>query len=141
MNIMRLRMSDKEYNQLKKKINLILSKWVRPMGIGWYSVSYIWARDKDGDTAARVDYSLWMYKKFSITFFMHTLNDLDDKTLEDSIVHELCHILLAPLANNMSLVDTGDEKYRTDLIEQTTEIVKDSMFWVRAAGKRDKNAN
>jgi len=132
-------MTDKEYNQLRKKILKILDKWVRPMGLGWYSISYTWKREHpDNGIGASTEYDLWMYKKITINFDMPILSTISGKELENTVVHELCHILTAPLANNMHLADSEDEKYRRDLIEQTTESLCDCIKWVRQTGKKDK---
>lgn len=132
-------MNDKQYNQLRNKILKLLDKWVKPMGLGWYSILYVWKRDKPDDgVGATTDYSLWMYKKITISFNMPILLEVTDKELESTVTHELCHILVAPLANNMRLADTEDEKYRTDLIEQVTESLNDTLRWVRQAGSKDK---
>ena len=125
-------MTDKEYNVQKKRIEKYINKWQGPMGLKWFSIQSAYCREhRDGlecDICADTEV-LWEYRKAVITYYIPKIETITDGQLEDVIVHELCHVLLGGLKRD----DTPRE-----VLEYTTQLVADSMQWVRAAGKRDK---
>lgn len=126
-------MTDKEYRKQKKRVQKYLDKWVQPMGLKWFTIDIEWSREKREGCSAETQFSNWAYRKFRIVFYLpHILDCKNDSEVEDIIVHELCHILTAPMANNMRNSD-DEEKYRSDLIEQTTETIAQAFIWVRQA--------
>ena len=133
-------MNDKAYNEHKARIQKLLTRWVTPMGLNWFKVDVTWDRSyaKDG-SAAITDMSNWKYRDFGITFYMPTCADMNDEELEKLVVHELCHVLLAPISCNMEGTDDNDH-YRRDIMELNTEIVASAFLWVRHAGTDDQKA-
>lgn len=126
-------MNDKDYAKQKKRIKKLVEKWHDPMGMGWFHIDMNWDRARKDDvpnTAART-VSSWQYRNADITWYLPACADNDDDFMENIVVHEFVHILIAPLA----LVDK-----ETDLPlqhEYATECVARAMRWVREAGAKD----
>lgn len=115
-------MTDKEYKATKVRIQKMLKKW-RPAGFGWFHISYSYEREHDENPrlAAKCDVD-WQYKSAHITFFAPVMSELDDERLENTVVHELCHVLISPIQ------DFSDENTR-QMTEYTTSLVADSLIW------------
>lgn len=98
----------------RRTIRLIrryLKKW-RDAGFGWWKidVNYDYDRDeRNRDCAARCKVN-WEYRDVSLTFFLPALRGSADEEIENCVLHELCHILVAPL-----------EDYSSDEAKQITE--------------------
>ncbi len=134
-------MTDKDFNLQRKRVKKILHKWINQMGMKWFHFDIEYFRVYDETSrgcAAKAIYDRWMYRDFELHFFLPAIDDLkDDDDVERVIIHELTHCLTAPLACNMQGTDTND-KYRRDLIEQTTEIITAAFDWTYRAGKDSK---
>lgn len=126
-------MTDKEYREQKKRVKKYIDKWFKTLGLGWFSVDMEWSRERDGETAART-LSSWQYKNATITWFLPLLAQHDDDTVERTVVHEFCHILLSALAQNQS---DSNEGLANQINEYTTEVVASAMIWARMAGWED----
>lgn len=125
-------MTDKEYQEQKKRIKKYIDKWFQAMGLGWFKVDMEWSRERDLDnpqTAARTT-TRWQYRHAVITWYVPALVDNDDEYLEGIVVHEFVHILVAPLL----AVDSQDDLPLQH--EYATECIARSMMWVREAGEK-----
>lgn len=127
-------MTDAEYKVEKARVQKYLDKWFKTMGLGWFRVDMEWSREHDGETAART-YSSWQYKTATITWFLPHLANQDDDKVEATVVHELVHVLLSGIAQNM--VD-DDETLSNQINEYTTELVTSALLWTREAGRDDQ---
>lgn len=133
-------MTDKEYHAQKKRVQKYIDRWFKTLGLGWFKVSMEWTREfceHNKDTAAST-YSSWQYKSATITWYLPKLLLAEDSDIEDTVVHEFCHILLSGLAQNAEDVD-GD--YARQVNEYTTELVARAVMWARTAGSEDKKPN
>lgn len=129
-------MTDKEYRTIKKRCKKILDKWCKTIGMGWYDLQIIWKRDFDDEVPncdAKTN-ALWQYRKAYLTLYLSKLINDTDEVIEDTIVHELCHILTNPTWN---LIDNPTTE-QIKINEFTTEQIKNALIWVRKAGKNDK---
>lgn len=125
-------MSDKEFSKQKKRVQKYIDKWFETMGLGWFKVKFEWSREPDGEVAGRT-WSMWQYKQATITWFLPHLAECDDETIESTVVHEFCHILLSGLAQNQ---DNLNDELTNQINEYTTEIVARAMMWAREAGEK-----
>lgn len=95
-------MTDQEYDVAKKRFEKFAEKWHPLMQMGWYTIRYEYLRDyfeDDVDTVAICRPS-WIYRKASITVSMRKVHDLDDEQLENCVIHEFAHIVLAPVTQD-----------------------------------------
>lgn len=111
------------------------------MGLGWIKID-VWymraEREKYPSTGATTRMDRWPYHEFEITWYMPPLSDLKDDELEEVVVHELCHILLAPLSI-IKESDAADKE--ADIMEWTTTLVQKAMMWVREEDKPKKKGS
>lgn len=94
-------MNDKQYELLQKRIQKVLDKWMPILGLDKERIRFKYIREFNTDkyTVAQC-YPLWQYKSHTIEFFMPSVNEATEDELEEDIVHELCHILIAPATGN-----------------------------------------
>lgn len=92
-------MTDKEYKDLKKRIEKLVKKWRGLLWLNNYRIHNIWARVPKGDNpnCAATTEMRWEYLEADFTWYMPNLLELSDDELEDCVIHEFCHILIAPL--------------------------------------------
>lgn len=138
-------MKDKEYRDQKKRIQKLIDKWVRPIGLGWWSLKYHWVRGEFDPTeptpyapftgennkyvyimSVSTDY---FYQTANLTFYLQTLLEYpDDEEVEKFFVHELMHIFLKPLQSKQK---AGEE-------ELVATQLANAMIWSREAGEKKK---
>lgn len=127
-------MNDKDFAQQKKRVQKYVDKWFKTLGLGWFTINFEWSREPDsseGGTAGRT-YSQWQYRSATITFFLPVLAQHDDDTVERTVVHEMVHVLLSGIAQNMV---HDDETLSNQVNEYTTETVTAAIMWARTAGE------
>lgn len=130
-------MNDKEYAQQKKRVQRLIDKWFKPLGLEWFVVTMDWERERDRDnpdTAAKTT-THWQYRQAWIKWFVPALVDNDDDFLEGIVVHEFTHILLSPLC----LIDREEDLPLQH--EYATECVARAIQWARKAGQDDKKVS
>jgi hypothetical protein len=128
-------MTDKEYNELKRKLSKIVRVWSHKMGLGWYriDIKYVndFAYDKNTDTrdVAATTKSDWQYRQALITFYMPKLAPSTDEELIETVVHELAHVLISPIE------DFTDDSV-SQMTEYTTTCVANALLWVHKGVKK-----
>lgn len=115
-------MTDKEYNKHKKRILDLADKWIGPSGFKWWQINIEYSRQPDGDDTTAITHVRWPYHKADIIFYMSVVAETDDKELENVFVHELAHLLIAPVIDE----DTDQEKH-----EYATECIAKALIWTK----------
>lgn len=111
-------MTDQDYENAKKRFEIYAEKWHPLMQMGWYTIKYEYLRDffdDDVDTIATCKPS-WVYRRAMICVSMRKVHELSNEELENAVVHEFCHIVLAPATQDQP------EGWH-EQIEYTTETV------------------
>lgn len=126
-------MIDKEYRIQKKRIIKIWDKWYKTLGMHWWRVDRYWERDycEDSSSTLMITNSNWEYRTGSIRIYVPSCAEITDEHLEESMVHEFVHILMAPLQ------DLRDDQAR-QITEHTVVTLARSIIWSREAGNKDK---
>lgn len=135
-------LDDARFKKEKERVRKLITKWQGPMGLRWFKVDLEFTRDPAPDgthTQAMTNMASWRYHEFTITFYIPDTMHLSDEDLENTIIHELTHCLLAPISCNLRGVE-NDDPYRRDLMEFNTQMVTNAMRWVRNAGMDDQKA-
>lgn len=112
--------------EVRERIRNIVTRWITPMGLNWWDVEVKFVyqaplADSSFLTIARADVE-WEYKLASITFYVPEMVDMEDKELEEIVVHEMVHILVAPIQQ-----DDGNQQ----MTEFGITLLTDALLWVR----------
>lgn len=113
-------MIDKEYKKQKARITYLRDKWVKQLGLNWYRITYEYV-DESQSLALKVRYtnsfyasrpvfevsSDGNYMEACITCYMPNVAELEDDVLEECFLHELMHIMVAPMRTKQH---AGDEE-------------------------------
>lgn len=104
-------MTDKEFEKEKKRIQKLKDKWMPLLWLNQYWINFDYERENQGedmtdyrpqDVGGRwesimVTRSDPFYLKANITCYLLQTKKLNDEELEETFLHELCHIHLATL--------------------------------------------
>lgn len=97
------RIPDAEFDRCKKRVNAIAKKWVKPLGLGYWTTHLNFlveiVRDS-GNAVGMVCDADWRYQEATITVNVRAVKDLTDGELEACFVHELMHIFLNEMREN-----------------------------------------
>ena len=94
-------MDDAEFQVQKTRVLALIEKWVKPIGLGWWHITFKYVRDSflvsPEDHEANWQCVMkcnakWQYLDAAISISMPAIVDLDDDDLEKYFIHELCHI-------------------------------------------------
>lgn len=126
-------MNDKKYEQIKKKLKRLVSKWRHVMVLNSYRLDFVWDRSycRQAGVAAEVKCS-WTYKTILITFYLPEIEQLTDDEIEGVVVHELSHVLLHPVAGDPN----DDQPDFNQKVEYATTCVAQAVQWAYEAGQR-----
>ena len=94
------------------------------LGLGDWTISVSYDRTSfdhyNEATAAKVETDSWPYKLAGITVFLGVVYDYKNEQLRHLIAHELCHLLVKPLAE---YGPGSDDKHFKNTVERTVENV------------------
>lgn len=135
-------MTDKEFNLQKKRVSALIKKWVKQIGLGWWTIEYEFFRESIDPSekttyeppvisgrfvcsmATQADY---YYRIAKISFYLPECKEISDSRLESCFVHELMHIFLSPMRSKSK---SGEE-------EQVATSLADAIIWAREEGLKD----
>jgi len=88
----------------KDKLRQYIDKWLKPLGLLWWKITIVYLDDpkelaqkefyRDDETVLARTYSDWRYGTATIYFNMPAFDGMDDAEVENTVVHELAHILV-----------------------------------------------
>jgi len=94
-------MIDEEYVAQKKRVQKLISKWVKPIGLGYWTIRFDWYSELlPSETATELDrvvmvcHADWRYLNATIQVNLCEVGRQSDEDLERIFVHELMHIFL-----------------------------------------------
>lgn len=92
-------MTDKEYGEQKKRVKKLIDKYQRPLGFNWWGITHEFHRKpiENHEGAAATTSSQWEYRNALIKWCLPEVQGLTDDQLDECVLHELCHILIAPI--------------------------------------------
>lgn len=139
-------MTDAQFSEQRDRVKRLTDYWVETLGLTrllWrINIRYHQSGDtmdarKDEDaycTLARTTVQ-WQYMDAHIDWNLPQLIDRDDDTVEYSVVHELCHILVREMR-----CDGGPSEHRADILNHEERVVTHmarAFIWVRNVAKRE----
>lgn len=126
-------MTDTEYKKEKARIKKVIDKFFKPLGFGWWVVDIEWDRERNEDSPSQTarTASNWQYRTARITFVVPVCAEQTDEELENIILHELSHILAAPIQ------DFRDDQSR-EITEYTVTNIAHALAYAYKAGSGEK---
>src|SRR3990167_8555790 len=96
---------DKELNKKEKLVKSYFKKWMRSLGLLWWSITIHYYDDPDSileifksQDEGRVIFARtmvdWKYAQATIQVNLLAMKTMDGDEIERAVVHELCHILV-----------------------------------------------
>lgn len=125
-------MKRRAYRATRKRINALGEKWIRPLGLKWWTVrlhlyksrgKYAESTGCDPKTSAAMCETDWRYRRADIHFNGPAWHEMDDDEAEHNFVHELCHIFLGELRTSAD--DAHDHE------ERVCQTLADAFVWAR----------
>lgn len=131
-------LKDKEYNALRRKIDRWAVRWKEELLPGW-EIIFHYEREPlqniEGNLLERSSgytHFLWEYRSASISFNLLLMAERTDRQNENTVIHELCHCLVAELV-------TGDKRPDGEAhMERVVTDIVTSLNWVRDAAIKGK---
>ena len=123
-------------NACRKRIRYLAERWIRPMGLGWWTINTYYCRRRkeyakitgnDPAISAATCLTDWRYRTAELYFNCKLMAKLTDAEAEKAFVHELTHIFLDEL---MHCQDDKD-----DHLERVATTLADALVWARKAGR------
>lgn len=119
--------------RFKKRVSKALRYWQIQMGIGTWSITISWILDGSMRTGKNGEMCVlgrcksdWMYMRATIEFNVVEAIALNDKDLEELIVHELYHAVVNELRETDGYNDHE---------ERVVSLLTASAFWMRSAAE------
>lgn len=132
-------MTDAEYEAQKARITALIDRWLYPMGLGYWKLTFQYERKglrpTDNDAAQNwqpmMDVaSKWQYLSADIRIGLPDIQDISDDDLENHFVHELSHVLV----NEMREGEKGECSLHE---ERVCSMLANAFLWVRAAALKE----
>ena len=93
-------MTDKEYNQTRRRLKRLCNEWIPALGFGWWKIIVEYHRGrftgKWRNSVVR-NRTLWQYRESTIIWNMPFAFTRSDEDLKEDLFHELAHILIAEM--------------------------------------------
>ena len=124
-------MTAARYREIKRRVEELTTHWEGRLGIERFAkVRHVFVEDhhEDPDQVADTEI-LWQYRSAKITFYLPPLSTLQDDTLEESVVHEYVHILVAAMEQH---VGNGCEEQVEYAVENVTQALLAATGYSRA---------
>lgn len=132
-------MKDAEFEAQVARIKALIDPWVKPLGLGWWSITIQYDDDplafRDAwddrvpETAVARTRADWRYAEASIRWNVQRLvaTEFSDKELELIFVHELMHIFV----NEMRYDWPNDTDHDMNHEERVCTTLAKAFIWLR----------
>ena len=139
-------MNKRAYKQMCKRIEALRDRWVEPLGLGDWTVTFTYFRKgknyrallnlpkQQGVTSLATCQCNWQYKQAWIGVNTPEWLGLSDYCTEANLVHELCHMLLDSLAK----APDADKQAH---LESTCTALANAFIWTRKEARERGLAN
>lgn len=127
-------MTDKEFAIQKARVKELIDKWADVFELDQWNMTFMWTRvlNEDNSDCIAKTHGRWQYRHATIEFFLPIVaeNDNDDE-LERTVIHELMHIILLPMAQ--CLVEDAEHQH-----EYTTVSLQRVAVRAYLMGQKEK---
>lgn len=132
-------MNDAEYETQKQRVERLIERWVKPIGLGWWCINWVWHReerrsdDLTGIEVCAMDcHANWKYLEARINVYLPAVEQFDDDRLEYFVVHELMHVFLQEMQAPMQTQAEADTMAAHE--ERVATTLAHALIWARQAG-------
>ncbi len=96
-------MTDQEFDDQRARISALADRWLPILGLSGWRVDFIYYRDfgafeadteSQGENVLAVTHAQWEYMQGAVKLNVSLWADLDENEAEETMVHELMHVLL-----------------------------------------------
>lgn len=92
-------MTDQEFADQKARIDGFVVYWLPVLGLSGWRMDFKYFRDSgefpgSGDVVLAETYAQWEYMQGAVSFNVPLWTDLEEDEAEETVVHELMHVLL-----------------------------------------------
>lgn len=133
-------MTDAEYAVQKARVQRLIDRWVKPLGLGWWSWEYIFYRGPipSEKTALFLISVRFEYGDATMSINAESVAEIDDEELERAWAHEMGHVFTLPLKDAVGRDITGSQL--AFLEEHQATAIGKSLQWLRAAVEPERGA-
>lgn len=107
-------MTEKQIEKQKKRITKLANKWLSILGLRHWKIYFIFEKEKEKPETKykpgelKIVGDVWdivmttqvdpYYLEAKITVYLPTIKEFDDDEVEESFLHECCHIMVSPIS-------------------------------------------
>lgn len=126
-------MNDETFETQRARVLAIVERWKPVIAYGW-RLDVAWSRGPfqvggaiDAECVGAIGYA-WDYLEATVTFDLAQCETLSDERIEEVVVHELSHLLVAPA------VESGSRSVLLSRKEHMTTLIARSLLAARGDG-------
>jgi len=127
-------MDDAAYEAQKVRVQTLIDRWVKAIGLGWWHITYHYRREyaEGGAEASAYETKMqceahWKYNQACITIYVPAIEELSDDALERLFVHECMHIFLA----EMRVETNAQAEHQQEHEERVASSLTSAFLWLR----------
>lgn len=103
----------------KERIERLTTDWQSAMDLGWLSIKHLYSENFNEEHLVVAETEAdWEYRQAKITWFLPRVAGIDDHALEEVVVHELCHVLTAPIESELSNNKSKQGEYAVECLSR-----------------------
>lgn len=98
--------------------------WTTKLDLGWLTIKNLYSEsfhDEEASLVAETE-SDWEYRQGTTTWYLPRVAGLTDETLENTVIHELVHILVSPIESEIA---ERYDKQAEFAVESVARAIKD----------------
>lgn len=126
--------SETPNQRVRRLVRFYTAKWVKLLDFEWFTIQHKWIdsgeEDDGGITRTAADTTaLWEYRYAKVRWYLPNLSNQTDDQIEECVVHELGHCLIASMEEHIK------DKY----LEQREYAVQTLTLGLLAVHRRSKD--
>jgi len=118
-------MARNSMERYKKNIEKTVARWQAVMDLGFITVSNYFSDEEVPQTAEVV--TNWEYREAAIVWYTNNCKDLTQDELDSAAVHELGHIIVAPMSDHLPNKHHKLEEFVVESIARAIIGVRDGI--------------
>jgi hypothetical protein len=146
-------MTEKQIEKQKKRITDLAAKWFGILGLRHWKIYFTFEKEKEKPETKykpgelKIVGDVWdivmttqvdpYYLEANITVYLPTIMEFDDNEVEESFLHECCHIMVSPISRNKK--EKEEELVATTLARAIKSAFDISKYGIRNTHPRRGN--